>query len=136
MKKILLVALTPLLFSSCNKDYYEGDERIIVEGKITRNNLPLQNAEVRIYPVYNASPSSSIISEIISGNSYDYIDDGYTIAKTYTDAAGKIKTSIPRNINTNVYAIKVTSAYNTKFYGYISHYNTVNYYVNLGYLTF
>lgn len=136
MKKILFLALTPLLFVSCNKDYYEGDERIIVEGKITQNNFPLQNAEVRIYAVYNASPSSKIISEINSGNSYDYIDDGYTIIKTRTDATGKITTSLPRNINTSVYAIKITTGYNTKHYGYISHYNTINYYVNLGNLTF
>ncbi len=136
MKKILLLALTSLLFSSCEKDYYEGDERIIVEGKIMYNNLPLQNAEVRIYPIYNASPKSSIISEITFNNSNDYIDDGHTIIKTRTDATGKISTSLPRNINTNVYGIKINNGYNSKYYGYISHYNTNNYYVNLGTLNY
>ena len=135
MKKTLLLVVTPLFVLSCTGDYYEGNERIIVEGEVTRNNLPLQNAEVRIYPVYNASPSSQIISEITNGNS-NYIDDGYTIIKTRTDATGKISTSLPRNINTSVYAIKITIGYNTKYYGYISQYNTVNHYVNLGNLTF
>ena len=136
MKKILLLAVIPLLFTGCQEDYYEGDERIIVEGKVMQNNLPLQNAEVRIYPVYNISPNSKLISEINNGNSYDYVDDGYTISKTQTDATGKITTSLPRNINTNVYIIKITSGYNTKYYGYISSYNTANHYVNLGSVNF
>ena len=135
MKKTLLLVVTPLFVLSCTGDYYEGNERIIVEGEVTRNNLPLQNAEVRIYPVYNASPSSQIISEITNGNS-NYIDDGYTIIKPRTDATGKISTSLPRNINTSVYAIKITIGYNTKYYGYISQYNTVNHYVNLGSVNF
>lgn len=136
MKKILLLALMPLLFLGCNKDYYEGDERIIVEGKVLYNNSPLQNAEIRIYPVYNASPTSNVISEINTGNSNDYVDDGYTIVKTKTDATGKITTSIPRNVNTNVYAIKISNGFNSKHYGYISYYNTGNYYVNLGTITY
>ncbi len=136
MKKLLLLALTPLLFSNCTRDYYENDERIIIEGKVMRNNVPLQNTEVRIYPVYNASPSSATIGEITFNNSNDYADDGHTIIKTKTDASGKINTSLPRNINTNIYAIKISNGYNSKYYGYISQYNTSNYYVNLGSLNY
>lgn len=136
MKKTLFLALTPLLFSSCTKDYYEGDERIIVEGMVTYNNKPLQNAEVRIYPLYNVSPTTDIVSEITTNNSYDYIDDGYTIVKTKTDATGKINTSLPKNINTNVYGIKISNGYNSKYYGYISNYNVRNHYVNLGTLNY
>lgn len=136
MKKLLLLALAPSLFINCTRDYYENDERIILEGKVMRNNTPLQNAEVRIYPVYNTSPTSGIISELTPNSSNDYVDDGHTIIKTKTDASGKIATSLPRNINTHIYAIKISSGYNSKYYGYISQYNTNNYYVNLGTLNY
>lgn len=132
MKKIILLALTPLFFASCNRDYYEGDERIIVEGKVFYNNVSLKNAEVRIYPIYNVSPKNGTISEINSNNSNDYYNDGNTIVKTKTDETGKISISLPRNINTSVYSIKISNGYDSKIYGYISHYNTQNYYVNLG----
>lgn len=137
MKKILLVALTPLLFSSCNKDYYEGDARTIIEGKIVYNNIPLQNVEVNFYPVYN-KVKNGIISEIPSNEIvYDrYQDEPVSISKTTTDASGKISIAIPRNEDTSVYVVKVTRGKNSKYYGYISQYNTNNYYVNLGTLNF
>lgn len=136
MKKTLLLALTPLLFTSCQKDYYEGDERIIVEGKVLYNNLPLANAEVRVYPVYNVTPTTNIISEIDYNNTDYYSDNGNTISKTSTNNSGIISLSIPRNINTSVYAIKISRGYDSKVYGYISNYNTINYYVNLGTLNY
>ena len=127
MKKTLLLALTPLLFTSCQKDYYEGDERIIVEGKVLYNNLPLANAEVHVYPVYNVTPTTNIISEIDYNNTDYYSDNGNTISKTSTNNSGIISLSIPRNINTSVYAIKISRGYDSKVYGYISNYNTINY---------
>lgn len=140
MKKILLFIFTVLLLTACRDDYYEGDERIIIEGKVLYNNLPLTNAEVRVYPVYNATPNSGIISEINYNNPENnanyYSDNGNTISKTYTNNSGIISLSIPRNINTSVYAIKISKGYDSKVYGYISHYNTINYYVNLGTLNY
>src|SRR5690606_38791091 len=103
MKKTLLLAVAPLLLISCNKDYYENDERIIIEGKVISNNLPLQNAEVRIYPVYNVSPNSSTIEELTFNSTNEYADDGHTVIKTKTNTAGIINTSVPRNVNTDVY---------------------------------
>lgn len=136
MKKIILIILPVLIFVSCREDYYEGDERVVIEGTVMNNDAPLQNAEVRVFPVYNATPTSNIISEVNDFNSNNYDDDGYTIIKTKTDNSGRISLSVPRNINTSVYVISISNNYNTKNYGYISKYNTKNYYVNLGTLIF
>lgn|SRR5690606_3968417 len=137
MKKTLLLALTPLLFTSCTNDFYDGDTRTIIEGNIFYNNIPLQNAEVNFYPVYN-KVKNGIISEIPSNEIvYDrYQDEPISISKTITDASGKISIAIPRNEDTSVYVVKVTRGKNSKYYGYISHYNTNNYYVNLGTLNY
>lgn len=134
MKKILLVALTPLLFSSCNKDYYEGDERIIVEGKITRNNLPLQNAEVNVYPVYN-KPSNGSISEVYYNDIF-FGDNRNNISKSFTDNSGNLSLSIPRNEDASVYVVEINYGKNTKYYGYVSRYNAGKFYVNLGTIIF
>lgn len=136
MKKLLILTMLPLLFVNCNEDYYEGDQRIIIEGNVRYNNSPLQNAEVRIYPVYNVTPTTNIISELTNYHTDSYSDEGFIISKTTTNGEGKISMSIPRNINTSVYAIRLSKGYDTKYYGYISKYNTQNYYVNLGTLTY
>ncbi|KAA5535289.1 DUF4198 domain-containing protein [Paenimyroides baculatum] len=137
MKKILFLAFTPLLFSSCTNDFYDGDTRTIIEGKVVYNNVPLSNAEVNFYPVYN-KPKNGTITELSSNEIvYDqYQDEPISISKTTTDASGKISISIPRNEDTSVYVVKVTRGKNSKYYGYISHYNTNNYYINLGTLNY
>lgn len=133
MKKILLVALTPLLFSSCTEDFYDGDARTIIEGKIVYNNLPLNNAQVDVYPV-NYKPVNGTIAEIEEINvSYD---SHSSISQSFTDASGKLSLSIPRNEETDVYIVKISRGYNSSYYGYISKYNTRQYYINLGTLNF
>ena len=137
MKKTLLFALTPLLFTNCTNDFYDGDTRTIIEGNIVYNNSPLQNAEVNFYPVYNQPKNGSIAELSTSEIVYDrYQDEPISISKTKTHSSGKISVSIPRNEDTSVYVIKITHGKNTKYYGYISHYNTNNYYVNLGTLNY
>ena len=44
----------------------------------------------------------------------------------------KVSIAIPSNEYTSVYVVKVTRGKNSKYYGYISHYNTNNYF-NLGF---
>lgn len=133
MKKLLLLSLIPLSLTSCSDDLYEGDKRVIIEGKITYNNTPLHNAQVDVYPVYNV-PKNGTISEI----KYDEIYDGYgnSISKTFTDNLGNISISIPRNEDTEVYVVKISRGNNSKYYGYISNYNTGKFYLNLGTLSF
>lgn len=136
MKKLLFLALTPLVFTSCRSDFYDGDTRVIIEGSVEYNNSPLKNAEINIYPVYNFAPKTSTISEInINSSEYD-LDKGVSVSKTYTNELGKISLSIPRNEDTSVFVIKISRGYDSKYYGYISQYNTVEHYVNLGTLTF
>ncbi len=67
MKKTLLLALTPLLFTRCSVDRYEGDERIIIEGNVVYNSVPLSNAQIDVYPVYN-KPVNGTIAEIEESN--------------------------------------------------------------------
>lgn len=134
MKKILFLALAPLLFASCSVDRYEGDERIIIEGTVLYNNIPLKEAEIDVYPVYN-KPVNGTIAQIIETD-VDYYNYNY-ISRTYTDHSGKISLSIPRNEDTNVFVVKISRGYNEyKYYGYISRYNTRGHYVNLGTITF
>lgn len=137
MKKLLLFTFIPLLFLGCTNDFYDGDIRTIIEGNVVYNNSPLQNVEVNFYPVYN-QPKNGTIAELLSNEIvYDrYQDEPISISKTTTDALGKISVSIPRNEDTSVYVVKITRGKNSKYYGYISHYNTNNYYVNLGTLNY
>lgn len=137
MKKLLLFTFIPLLFLGCTNDFYDGDTRTIIEGNVVYNNSPLQNVEVNFYPVYN-QPKNGTIAELLSNEIvYDrYQDEPISISKTTTDALGKISVSIPRNEDTSVYVVKITRGKNSKYYGYISHYNTNNYYVNLGTLNY
>ncbi|WLD25009.1 hypothetical protein NU10_06470 [Flavobacterium dauae] len=134
MKKTLLLALTPLLFTSCQKDYYEGDERIIVEGKVVYNNIPLSNAEVNVYPVYN-KPVNGSISEVYYNDIF-FGDNKNNISKSFTDNSGKLSLSIPRNEDTTVYVVEINYGNTTKYYGYVSRYNAGKFYVNLGTITF
>ncbi len=134
MKKIFLLSLVSLLFTSCQSDFYDGDTRIIIEGKVLYNNTPLQNAEVNFYPVYN-EPENGIITEL-SPEQISTKQTGISVSKTTTDSSGKISIGIPRHERTHIYVVKITRGYDSKFYGYISQYNTNNYYVNLGTLNF
>jgi len=130
MKKTLLLALTPLFFSSCHTDFYDGDTRTIIEGKVLYNNVPLREAEVNIYPVYN-EPKSGVITEL-SPEQISTKQSAVSISKTKTNESGLVSVSIPRNERTSVFVIKIAHGKNSKFFGYISNYNTNNYYVNLG----
>jgi len=134
MKKALLLALTPLLFTSCQKDYYEGDERIIIEGKVVYNNIPLSNVEVNVYPVYN-KPANGSISEVYYNDIF-FGDNKNNISKSFTDNSGKLSLSIPRNEDTTVYVVEINYGNNTKYFGYVSRFNAGKFYVNLGTLTF
>lgn len=133
MKKIIFLTFIYLTLTSCRDDFYEGDQRIIIEGSFSYNNTPLPNALVNIYPVYD-KPKNGIITELnYDDYSYKY---GNSIIKTYTNNLGHINVSIPRNIDTEVYVLKITKGSKTKYYGYISNYNTSKYYLNFGTLTF
>jgi len=134
MKKALILTLTPLFFSSCQKDYYEGDERIIVEGKVVYNNTPLSNAEVNVYPVYN-KPSNGSISEVYYNDIF-FGDNRNNISKSFTDNSGNLSLSIPRNEDASVYVVEINYGKNTKYYGYVSRYNAGKFYVNLGTIIF
>lgn len=133
MKKLLLLTLIPLLFTSCSVDRYEGDERIIVEGNVLYNNTPLNNAEVNVYPVYN-KPANGSIAEIEESNVR--FDSHSSISQSFTDNSGKLSLSIPRNEETDVYIVKISRGYDSRYYGYISRYNARKYYINLGTLNF
>jgi len=133
MKKTLLLALTPLLFTNCSVDRYEGDERIIIEGKVVYNNVPLNNAQVDVYPVNN-KPVNGTIAEI--ENSNVTFDSHSSISQSFTDNSGKLSLSIPRNEETDVYVVKISRGYDSRYYGYISRFNAGKYYVNLGNLNF
>jgi len=134
MKKTFLLALTPLLFTNCSVDRYEGDERIIIEGKVVYNNVPLNNVQVDVYPVYNKPINTSITEVHYNDLNFDYNHN--SISKSFTDNSGNLSFSIPRSEDTNVYVVKISRGYDTKYYGYISKYNSSNYYLNLGTLIF
>lgn len=139
MKKTLLLLAVASLTSACDTDYYEGDERVVIEGIVVSNNQPLANAKVEVYPTH-FSPKNGVIS-VIDGSNNDgnyYYDSSSSdaIASIKTDNNGKISLSIPRNTSTNVYFITIASHNQFKKYGYISSYNTMNYYVNVGTLNF
>ena len=134
MRKTILLTLTLLFFLSCSKDYYEGDERIIIEGNVVYNNIPLSNVQVDVYPVYN-KPENGTITKIEYGNvNFDY--NYNSISQTITDNSGKLSLSIPRNEDTNVYVVKISRGYDSRYYGYVSQYNTRKHYINLGTLNF
>ncbi len=56
--------------------------------------------------------------------------------QSFTNDLGKLSLSIPRNEETDVYVVKVSRGYNSRYYGYISRYNARKYYINLGTLNF
>jgi len=88
MKKIFLLAVIPLFFSSCHTDFYDGDTRTIIEGKVLYNNVPLREAEVNIYPVYN-EPKSGVITEL-SPDQISTKQSAVSISKTKTNESGLI----------------------------------------------
>lgn len=134
MKKTVLFFASTLMLASCRTDFYENDQRIIVEGYVTYGGKPLQNAEVVAMPVENTKNKSHIIEELNpSEEGYGY--DGYIITKMRTNADGKISFSLPRNERTDTYVIQINRGI-TKTYGYISPLNTRNHYVDLGTLIF
>lgn len=134
MRKTLLLALTPLLFSSCTNDFYDGDTRTIIEGKVVYNDVPLRNAEVNFYPVYN-KPSNGSISEVYYNDIF-FGDNRNNISKSFTDNSGNLSLSIPRNEDASVYVVEINYGKNTKYYGYVSRYNAGKFYVNLGTIIF
>lgn len=137
MKKNVFLISGIITLTSCSTDYYIGDERTVLEGVVVSNGQPLYNAKVEVFPT-GVLPETGSIEEINrSGNDYywRYIDDA-PISIVTTDQNGKISLSFPRNTGTSVYYIKITKNNNVKEYGYISAYNTMNYYVNVGTLNF
>lgn len=137
MKKNVFLISGIITLTSCSTDYYIGDERTVLEGVVVSNGQPLYNAKVEVFPT-GVLPETGSIEEINrSGNDYywRYIDDA-PISIVTTDQSGKISLSFPRNTGTSVYYIKITKNNNVKEYGYISAYNTMNYYVNVGTLNF
>ncbi|WCM42486.1 hypothetical protein MG290_02100 [Flavobacterium sp. CBA20B-1] len=133
MKKIALLFLATT-FIGCTTDIYDGDTRIIVEGKLIYNNAPLQGVEVNVYPVYNQPTNGSITA--LYPSEININSKWISVSKTKTDASGTISFSIPRNEETNVYVIRITHNNDYRYFGYISNYNTNNYYVNLGTLNY
>lgn len=134
MKKTLLF-LSTLLLIGCGNDYYSGDERIVIEGKVAKNGTALSRANISVYPSYK-EPNSAVIAEIGPGNPDNNYDYSYNqISSIKTDAEGKFSISIPRNKNTHAYFIRIDKDTIHKDYGYISDYNVRDYYINLGSLT-
>lgn len=138
MKKTLVLFLGTVCLSSCEIDYYNGDERIVVEGIVVSNNEPLSYAKIEVFPSWN-TPKNGIITQIDNYEDNYYYEEsgsGSAIAVIRADKNGKVSLSFPRSTETNVYKIRVSSYNDVKTYGYISEYNSANYYVNLGTLNF
>lgn len=136
MKKILFLIIGVCTLNSCS-DYYDGDERIVIEGFVVTQGKPFGNVTIKVYPSFH-EPENGTISEINRNDEYNH--DGWKfydpISVTSTNTDGKISLSIPRSEDTDVFVIEIGHDYDTKTYGYISSYNTVNHYVNLGTLTY
>lgn len=134
MKKILLFC-SPMLLISCDNDYYSGDERIVIEGKVVKDGAALARANVSVYSSYT-EPKNGIISEITAQDqgAYDYSYNQISTIKT--DASGKFSLSVPRNKNSHAYIVRIGKDQDHKAYGYISDYNVRDYYINMGSLNF
>lgn len=134
MKKILLFC-SPMLLIGCNNDYYSGDERIVIEGKIVKDGNALSRANISVYSSYT-EPKSDVISEISGENPGDYDYSYNQISTIKTDADGKFSLSVPRNKNSHAYIVRIEKNGDHKVYGYISDYNVRDYYINMGSLNF
>ena len=134
MKKTLLF-FSSLLLTGCNNDYYSGDERIIIEGKIVKDGNALARANISVYSSYT-EPKSDVISEISGENPGDYDYSYNQISTIKTDADGKFSLSVPRNKNSHAYIVRIEKNGDHKVYGYISDYNVRDYYINMGSLNF
>lgn len=134
MKKTLLF-FSSLLLTGCNNDYYSGDERIVIEGKIVKAGTALARANISVYSSYT-EPKSDVISEISGENPGDYDYSYNQISTIKTDADGKFSLSVPRNKNSHAYIVRIEKNGDHKVYGYISDYNVRDYYINMGSLNF
>lgn len=133
LKKLpyLSFLLTLFVVSACETEYYEGEQRLVIEGIAQRNGAPLSNVKIKVYPTYETANTGQITPV---ENAYQKIDQA--IADTKTDRNGKISLSIPMHYETNNYVISISVNNQEKYYGYISHLNTINYYCNLGTIQF
>ncbi len=134
MKKTLLF-FSLLLLAGCDNDYYSGDERIVIEGKVVKNGAALPRVNVRVYSSYT-EPKNSVISELGTEDSAAYDYSYNQISSIRTDADGKFSLSVPRNENSRTYIVRIGKDQDYKTYGYISDYNVRDYYINLGSLNF
>lgn len=134
MKKTLLF-LSTLLLIGCDNDYYSGDERIVIEGRVVQNGAALPKANVSIYSSYTETANNAI-SEIVPESSAPYDYSHNQISSIRTDSNGKFSLSVPRNKNTPYYIVRIDKGKDYKVYGYISDYNVRDYYIDLGSLNF
>jgi len=134
MKKTLLF-FSLLLLAGCDNDYYSGDERIVIEGKVVKNGAALPRVNVSVYSSYT-EPKNSVISELGTEGSAAYDYSYNQISSIRTDADGKFSLSVPRNKNSRTYIVRIGKDQDYKTYGYISDYNVRDYYINLGSLNF
>ncbi|HLW41614.1 MAG TPA: hypothetical protein VKY82_04535 [Flavobacterium sp.] len=131
MKKAGLFLLGAVSLIGCT-DYYDGGERTVLEGRVISDGQPLPYAKVEVWPS-PAAPKSGIISEL---NPYEYENYTYNytapISSVTTDANGTVSLSFPKNTSTTVYFIRVIKNNDRKDFGFISEFNTVNHYINVG----
>lgn len=125
---IILLITTGLV--ACTTDQYSGEERTVLEGQVnSSNDNPVDGLIVSLYPVFDI-PEDGNIRQLETM----YLSN--PISSVKIDNSGKISLSFPKHEKTDVYCIEIKKDYTTKYYGYISRYNTVNHYINVGTLIF
>lgn len=132
MKKIILFFLVITSISACSTDHYTGEERTVLEGRVTTDLTSVQGLKVTVFPS-SFSPESGDIAEI---EQHSDQHSRYAISTTTTDKNGNFSLSFPQNEKNDVYYIEIKKDYHTKYYGYISEFNVTNHYINVGTLNF
>lgn len=126
---LLILYFNLFSFFQCDTEYYDGSQRIIIEGKISHSSASLEKYKVEIYPCSADIKSSDIVA---LNNDYSIYRTEHPIGIATTDASGTLQMSIPQHESYQDYLI-VVKGYNTsKSFGYISPLNIRNYRVNLG----
>lgn len=131
MKKIILFFLAVTSLTACTTDYYTGEERTVLEGRVVSGQTAVSGVEIMVFPT-SFLPESSNISELDFQNP----NSANAISYTKTDQNGNFSLSFPKNESNDVYYIRIQKGHTTKYYGYISEYNVTDYYINVGALNF
>lgn len=128
---LLILSFNLFSFFQCDTEYYDGSERIIIEGRFQLENQPLADQRIEIYATGAQATSAEIVSLV--NDPYNYIQGTeYPIAVVNTDHTGFVQMSIPKHTTLDTYIIVIKGNNYTKTFGYISPLNIRNYRINLG----